>query len=310
MKKSLFQLHIAVLMWGLTGVLGKLITLSAPVLVWYRMGLTALIIAGIISYQKKWIKIPKVDVKRIWGIGILFAFHWIAFYASIKLANASVALICLSSSGIFVAIFEPIINRTKFNKSELGLGALVILGMLLMYLIKPDEHTISKPMDNFELGLALGLIAAIISTAFTIFNKPFTAKYDAKNLVFHEMLSGWIFISLLAPLYLYFNDTEVLMPQGYEYIYLLILVYFCTVLAQSLCLSALKNLSSFTVAFAVNLEPLYGIILAFIVFKENEQLGLGFYLGMLLIALSVLLQVVTVIVKSKRLKKQHSIIKE
>lgn len=298
-------MHLAVLLWGFTGILGRLITLSAPVMVWYRMGLTALFIGIIISYRKLWQKLERKDVKKVIGIGLLFAVHWVAFYASIKLANASIALVCLSTASVFTAVLDPVINKKKINPIEIGLSLIAILGVYCIYIMYPAEEELNpkhQAMIDFPLGLGLGIIASIISAIFTVFNKPLAGKYEPRLLVFYEMLVGFIFLSLAAPLYIQQNPSEELIPLGWNILWVFCLVYFCTVLGQSLAMTALKQLSTFTVTFSVNLEPVYGIILAFIFFDEQEQLSAGFYLGMGLIALSVLLQVMLLIRNSKKQK--------
>lgn len=298
-------MHLAVLLWGFTGILGRLITLSAPVLVWYRMGLTALFIGIILSYRKLWQKISAPDLKKIIGIGLLFAVHWVAFYASIKLANASIALVCLSTASVFTAVLDPVLNRKKINPLEIGLSLIAILGVYFIYAMYPAAEgalPAKNAMLNFPLGLGLGILASVISAIFTVFNKPLTSKYEPRLLVFYEMLTGFVFLTLLAPWYLYQYPAEKMVPYDWDILWIFCLVYFCTVLGQSLAMSALKHLSTFTVTFSVNLEPVYGIILAFIFFKEHEQLSTGFYVGMGLIALSVLLQVTLLIRNSRKQK--------
>ncbi|RQO30503.1 EamA family transporter [Taibaiella sp. KBW10] len=298
-------MHLAVLLWGFTGILGRVITLSAPVLVWYRMGLTALFIGIILSYRKLWQKLERKDVKKVVGIGLLYAIHWVAFYASIKLANASIALVCLSTASVFTAVLDPILNKKKINPLEIGLSLIAILGVYCIYVMYPAEDELKpdkKAMLDFPLGLALGILASVISAIFTVFNKPLAGKYEPRLLVFYEMMIGFIFLTIVAPLYIYQNPAEPLIPFNWDIIWIFCLVYFCTVLGQSLAMTALKDLSTFTVTFSVNLEPVYGIILAFIFFDEQEQLSAGFYIGMGLIALSVLLQVSLLIRNSRKQK--------
>lgn len=294
-------MHLAVLLWGFTGVLGKLISLSAPVLVWYRMGLTALFLAIIIQYRHLWQKVSRKDMWRIVGIGLLFAIHWVMFYASIKLANASIALVCLSTASVFTAVIDPLLNRKKINPVEIGLSIIAIIGVYLIYALQGQEA--QHNMINFSLGLALGIGASIISAVFTVFNKPLTSKYEPRILVFYEMLTGFLFLSLLGPLYIFKNPEEPLLLQNMDIVWVLCLVYFCTVLGQSLAMSALRQLSSFTVSFTVNLEPLYGIIFAFVFLSEHKEVNWGFYAGVGVITLSVLLQTFLMIRNGRKLKK-------
>jgi drug/metabolite transporter (DMT)-like permease len=304
MKKSLVQMHIAVLLWGFTGVLGRAITLDAPVLVWYRMLLTALFLAIIVTSRKLWVPISKKHLAQLMLIGVLMGLHWVAFYGSIKLANISIALVCLSTASIFTPLVDPLINRSKYEIKELLLGSLAILGVYLIY-----------QLQQFSVwGIVSGVVAAFLSSVFTVLNKQIANKYPVRTMVFYEMSSGWLFITLLMPLlYLYSpnmqllpNSNNILGQLWYEndWIWLVILSLCCTVWAQSLALSALKKLSSFTATLSVNLEPIYGILLAFVFYNENreiifvkgtEQLNTGFLAGMGLIVLSVVLQMARVV---------------
>lgn len=297
-------MHIAVLLWGFTGVLGRAITLDAPVLVWYRMLLTALFLAIIVTSRKLWVPISKKHLAQLMLIGVLMGLHWVAFYGSIKLANISIALVCLSTASIFTPLVDPLINRSKYEIKELLLGSLAILGVYLIY-----------QLQQFSVwGIVSGVIAAFLSSVFTVLNKQIANKYPVRTMVFYEMSSGWLFITLLMPLlYLYSpnmqllpNSNNILGQLWYEndWIWLVILSLCCTVWAQSLALSALKKLSSFTATLSVNLEPIYGILLAFVFYNENreiifvkgtEQINTGFLAGMGLIVLSVVLQMARVV---------------
>lgn len=303
MKRAFAQINIAVLLWGFTGILGKAISLSAPPLVWYRMSVAAVIMFLIITFRKEWIPISKKDIFKLIGIGILFSIHWVAFYASIKLANASIAMVCLATASVFTAVLDPLLNGRKFNKIELFLSFIAVAGVVCIYVLQPHNTGAEHQMVNFKLGLALGIAASVISAIFTVLNKPLADKYPARPLVFCEMTSGLIFLSMLAPFYIMHFPAEQLVPVGWDYLWIFLLAYCCTVWAQSLAMAALKNLSPFTVTLSVNLEPVYGIILAFLIFKENAQLGYGFYIGMALIFISLMLQIGVTIRRSRKNKK-------
>lgn len=275
-------MHVAVLLWGFTGVLGKAIDLSAPVLVWYRMLLTALIMAAILYYRRMWVPIAKKDMRQLALVGVLMALHWIGFYGSIKFANASIALVCLSTASIFTSLLDPFVNKSKHDPMELLIGAIALAGVYLIYQFQ----------QFYGLGILFGIIAAILSSVFTVLNKRIAHKYPARTMVFYEMGTGWLFISLVMPLQFIYDSTTKVVPSAYDWLWLVILSLCCTVWSQSLALNALKKISSFTATLSVNLEPVYGILLAFFIFHENEQLGTGFYLGMLLIIVSVILQMV------------------
>lgn len=302
MKRGFAQINLAVLLWGFTAILGKAISLSAPVLVWYRMILSAGILLIIITFRKGWPKIGKKDYLRLILVGILFSIHWIAFYASVKLANASIAVVCLASASVFTAVLDPLFNGRKFIKEELLLSFLAVIGVFCIYAFHSESTNKALPMVNFKLGLLLGLLASVIASLFSVLNKPLAEKYPARPLVFWEMLGGLIFLSILAPFYLLNQPQAQLLPVGLDYLWIIIMAYCCTVWAQSLAMASLKTLSAFTVSLSVNMEPIYGIILAFLIFKENNQLGYGFYVGMAFIFTSIILQIVITIRRSKRIR--------
>ncbi|WP_118951145.1 DMT family transporter [Taibaiella helva] len=300
MKRAFAQIHLAVLLWGFTGVLGKAISLSAPVLVWYRMIITAAILAFIVSQRKEWVKFTRPDLRRIVGIGMMYAVHWVAFYASIKYANASIAMVCLATASVFTALLDPLLNKGRFNKVEILLSFMAVGGVYCIYALQPRHQDTAHPMANFELGVLLGVVASVISAIFTVLNKPLAEKYPPRTLVFYEMSTGLLFLCLLAPFYILQQPDEALLPHGLDYLWIFLLSYCCTVWGQSLAMSALKRLSAFTITLSVNLEPVYGIILAFLIFRENDQLGAGFYLGMGLIFTSLMLQVALLMRRSSK----------
>lgn len=291
MKKALIQMHLAVLLWGFTGVLGRAIFLDAPLLVWYRMLLTFLFMALILTWRRQWISIQRQDLLQLVAVGCLMGLHWIAFYGSIKLANASIALVCLSTASVFTALLDPFVNKSKRDNVEIILGLLALTGVYCIY----------RFQQFFGMGILLGVIAALLSAVFTVLNKRIANKYPARTMVFYEMGTGWLFISLLLPLQFYFFPGTSFLPrvgaQWYnnDWLWLIVLSLCCTVWAQSLALNALKQLSSFTVTLSVNLEPVYGILLAIFFYKENQDLNAGFYIGMGLICLSVALQMLRII---------------
>lgn len=296
MKKALLQMHLAVLLWGFTGVLGRAITLDAVVLVWYRMLFTAVFMAVILGYRKQWVPIARKDRKLLLVIGSLIAIHWVAFYGSIKLANASIALVCLSTASIFTSLTEALLQRKKPDGVEVGIGLLAIAGVAVMYSLPANHQDAAVAvLPNRNLGIVLGVAAAAISAVFTVLNKRVANRYPARTLVFYEMSTGWLLICLFLPWHGYTSAVVHWLPLGWDWLWLLVLSLCCTVWAQSLALQALKHISSFTSTLSVNLEPLYGIALAFLFFQENNELSTGFYLGMTLILLSVLWQMLRVL---------------
>jgi len=298
-------MHAAVLLWGFTGVLGRAISLDFPVLVWYRMLMTAIFVAIIITYRKQWTHILPKDKWTLIGVGILIGLHWVAFYGAIKFSNASVALVCLSTASIFTSILDPLINKSRWQPLELLLGMFTLSGIFFIYFLDAQPSHSSVPTAITPTGLLLGIIAAFLSSVFTVLNKRVANRYPSRVMVFWEMSSGWLFISLaiavvmlsggeqwlLNPSRLAMHGALLphlqLLPVSYDWLWIIILALCCTVWAQSLALYALKKLSSFTLTLSVNLEPVYGIILAFLLFQENKELGKGFYIGVSIIMASV-----------------------
>lgn len=303
MKKALIQMHVAVLLWGFTGALGKMITLDAGVLVWYRMLISAIVLAIIITLQKAWPKIAKKDWRKLLLIGPLFAIHWVFYFLSIKLANASIAMICLALASVIVAILDPFFSKTKMNVTNVVIGLVAVLGVGVIYFFQTDNQDPNAVMVNFDWGVIFGIIAAVISAFFTLVNKTIAPKYKAAPLVFYEMLFGFILLTILSPIYISYYDITHLVPTSIDWLWLGILAVFCTVIAQSLVMSALQKLDPFTVSLSVNIEPVYGIIIAFIFLQENKQLNWATYVGMAIITIAVLGQMkMEQVARKKQLK--------
>lgn len=284
MKKALIQLNIAVFLWGFTGVLGRLISLNEGLLVWWRMFLTVLTLLALRFIQKEFERIPIRDALKIGGVGALVAIHWVAFYGSIKMANVSIALTCMAAGGVFTAIFEPLAFRRKIDIKEVLLGVLALVGISLIFHFNP----------KFKWGIIVGIISILIAVVFSIFNKKLVGKFSAKTISLYELGGGWLAWTLLLPVYWYFIPSETFLPQGMDWVWLLIMAWFCTVLSVNLSLQALKHISAFTQNLTLNLEPIYGILLAFVIFQENKDLSPGFYWGFGLIALAVALQMLRI----------------
>ena len=290
MKKAFIQLHIAVLLAGLTGVLGKLISLNEGLLVWYRLLLTAPSLWLLALLRKQDVRIAKRDVWRIFGIGGIAALHWVAFYGSIKYSNVSVSLLCFSAIGFFTAIIEPLILRHRVDVVELLLGLLVIVGIFFIFQVDP----------HFKTGIIIGLVSALLGSLFPVLNKRILMRVSPENVTLYELSGGFLVLTTLMPLYLWLFPAPSLLPGWQDLGWLLILAWACTVLAFNLSMSALQKISAFTVNLSYNLEPVYGILLAFLLFREDKYLSGGFYVGFFLILLSIVLQ--TVRLRRKYLK--------
>jgi drug/metabolite transporter (DMT)-like permease len=290
LKKAFIRLHIAVLLAGLTGVLGKLISLNEGLLVWYRLLLTAPSLWLLALLRKQDVRIARRDVWRIFGIGGIAALHWVAFYGSIKYSNVSVSLLCFSAIGFFTAIIEPLVLRHRVDVVELLLGLLVIVGIFFIFQVDP----------HFKTGIIIGLISALLGSIFPVLNKRILLRVSPENVTLYELSGGFLVLSALMPLYLWLFPAPSLLPGWQDLGWLLILAWACTVLAFNLSMSALQKISAFTVNLSYNLEPIYGILLAFLLFREDKYLSGGFYVGFFLILLSIVLQ--TVRLRRKYLK--------
>jgi drug/metabolite transporter (DMT)-like permease len=280
MKKPLLQLHAAVFLWGFTGVLGREIALNEGLLVWWRMCLTVVTLVVLRLVQKQFERINWKDAIQITLVGGLVALHWVCFYGSIKYSNVSIALTCLSSLGFFTAFLEPIILKNKIDRIEVLLGFLSIVGIGLIFHFNP----------NYKIGIIIGIISALLSCLFSVFNKRLVGKFSAKTLSFYELSGGWLVWTIILPFYLYVFPAASFFPDAKDWKWLLILSWLCTIVAVNLSFNALKHISAFTQNLTLNLEPVYGIILAFAIYKENEHLSPGFYYGFAIITLVVALQ--------------------
>jgi drug/metabolite transporter (DMT)-like permease len=282
--KAFLQLHAAVFLAGFTGVLGRLIELNEGWLVWYRMLLSSLLLLLIFFIRKQSIRTERKYLLQCVGIGALIALHWVFFYGSVKYANVSIALVCFAATGSFTAFLEPLLHKRRLDLVEVLLGLLVLLGIYLIFHFDVQYKT----------GILLGVAAAFLSALFPIFNKRLIQHIPAANLTLYELGGGWLMLSLLLPLYLQFSPAEKYIPSLNDWFWLLMLALFCTVLAFQLSVNALKKISPFTANLTYNLEPVYGILLAFLLYNENKDLGKGFYWGILLIVASVVIQTVRV----------------
>lgn len=290
MKKAFIQLHIAVFLAGFTAILGKLITLHEGMLVWYRMLITAVTLMAILYFRKELQRLSLKNTFKLFGVGAIVALHWVTFYGSIKYSNVSVSLTCLSAIGFFTAFLDPIIMRRRIDIVEIFLGALAIAGIYLIFDFYPE----------YKLGILFGIISALLASLFPIFNKDLLKQFSARTVTLYEMCGGFIALTFILPLYLKMFPAKYYLPTTSDWLWLLVLAWICTVFTFILALNALKKISPFTANLAYNLEPVYGIILAFIIFHENKYLSAGFYYGLGLILLAVILQMARVMIIARK----------
>jgi drug/metabolite transporter (DMT)-like permease len=297
LKKAFLQLHFAVILAGFTAILGKLITLNEGLLTAYRMFLTVVILALILYFKKQLKKLSWKNTLTLFGVGAIISLHWVSFYGSIKYANVSVSVTCLSTIGFFTSLFEPLIRRRRVDFVEVFLGMLAIAGVYLIFNFYPEYKT----------GIIFGIISAMLASVFPIINKSLLNQFSPNTVTLYEMSGGFIALCFILPIYLQFFPAEYLVPTAKDWLWLLILAGVCTVFAFNLSLHALKHISAFTTNLTYNFEPVYSIILAFIIFKENKFLGPGFYFGFALILLAVSLQMLRIYYERKKQKSKKAI---
>ncbi|NBP05150.1 MAG: DMT family transporter [Bacteroidetes bacterium] len=290
--KALTYLHIAVFLWGFTAILGKLISYNSLNLVWHRMLITAVVYFCIPAVWKGVSGLSRKDWLIFLGIGVIVALHWLTFYGSIKLGNsASVTLACLGSASFFSAVIDPLINRKRMRMQELLMGLLVIVGILIIHdalSTAPANHT------DYTGAIATGIVSAALAALFTALNKRNIERASSLSISAIEMLSGAVLLSVVFPMMADAHATWIpgFNPEqgNYDLLWILLLALVCTNLTFYLGTFALKEISAFTANLSVNLEPIYGIVLGALIFKEHTALNLEFYLGAAMILVSVFLQ--------------------
>jgi len=275
--KAQWQIHFCVILWGFTAILGKLITLQALALVWWRMLIVVGALALVPTVWRGLRAKPLRLIAAYAGIGCLVALHWLTFYAAIKLANASVAATCMGVGPAFLALVEPWLTGRRFDARELALGVLVIPGVVLVAGGVPA---------SMHLGLGVGILSALLVALFGALNKRLVEHADPLTVTGVELGAGTLLLTALAPL-LPHDGPLLPIPDLHDLILLLILSIGCTLLPYTVALAALRKLSAFYVQLATNLEPIYAIALAIVLLGEQRELGLMFYLGVAIILLSV-----------------------
>lgn len=279
MKENLTRyqilLHITVLVFGLTGIFGKLISLDGLSLVWYRMMFASIGLFLLFFITRSKIDFHWKKILPLIGIGILVALHWLTFYISIKTSNVSIAVACLASGTLFAAFMEPLFMKTKFSILEIVLGLCVIIAI----------YMITKAEFHYASGIFIGLLSAFLSSLFATLNKKIIHRYDTFTMSSVEMVSGFLFLTIV--MFFYQPDTFTTSISNSDLIWLLILASICTVFPFWSINQVLRKLSAFHVILAINLEPVYSIILAIFLFNEHQELGFWFYLGTAIILFSV-----------------------
>ena len=275
--RAWLQIHFCVLLWGFTAILGKAITLAALPLVWWRMLLVSVALLVVPAFWKGLARLPLRQVATFAGIGVVVSLHWLTFYSAIKLSNASVAATCMALAPVLIAVMEPFIVGSRFELRELIFGIAVVPGVALV---------VGGTPVAMRAGIAVGVTSAFFVAIFGSLNKRFIHHGDALCITGLEMGAGAIFLGAISPL-LPKSDRAFVLPGRHDAVLLFILALVCTLLPFALSLVALRHLTAFTTGLAVNMEPVYAILLAMIFFNEQRELGGSFYLGVAIVFLIV-----------------------
>jgi drug/metabolite transporter (DMT)-like permease len=271
-------LHITILIFGLTGVLGKLITTDSYLLVWYRVGIALVCLLAYFWATKFSLKVAKKELFRILLVGVVIAVHWVTFFEAIKQSNVSVALVCFSSSTLFTAILEPLYFKRRIKPYELIFGVLIIVGLYFIF--------------SFELKYLVGMVLSVFSAAlaswFTVLNGVLIKKTKAKIISFYELLGAFIIVSIYL-LIANKGDLSQFAVPAEDLKWLLILGTLCTAFAFIVSVEVMKKLSPYTVTISINLEPIYSIILALLIWPESETMSFGFYMGTIIVIATIFL---------------------
>lgn len=276
--RNQLHLHVIVFIWGFTAILGELITLNALPLVFTRIAIAVSVILIYLKFKKKNLAISRKDMLRFFLFGFIIAIHWLTFFHAIKISNISITLACISTGAFFTSILEPIFYKRKFILYEVLLGCMVVAGLLLIFQFE----------TQYKMGILVALTSAFLSATFSIINGKLANSYDSVVISFYELLGGLFILAC----FLVFQDgfkPSNFNFQGYDYLWIGILGTICTAYPFIATINIMKYLSPYTVMLTINLEPIYGILLAVFLFKDQEKMTPAFYFGALIILSTVLL---------------------
>jgi drug/metabolite transporter (DMT)-like permease len=286
LKTSLFRLHFIVLLWGFTALFGKLVQADAVVLVFYRMFFAAVFLYIFLRFvRKNSMKVPQKIFFRLLGIGGLLALHWLCFFYSIKISNVSIALSCLALSTLFASFLEPLIFKRKIDWTEVVIGIIIVICISLIF----------KVEFKYKTGILVGIICSFFGTLFSVMNGKMYGKTSSGNIIFYEIFGGWAIISIFFTFTGQIFHINEISYRDLALIALLASVFTAFPMFESVNL--MKYISPFTLILTVNLEPVYGIILAFFIFGESEKMSSVFYIASLVMIVAI---VINGILKTKK----------
>lgn len=277
--KDYLQLHFIILIWGFTAILGLYISVSSLALVFYRTLIASALLVVVLWLKGKNFQISRKELLKILGTGVLIALHWIFFFGSAKISNASVCLAGMTTTTLWTSLLEPIWLRRKISTFEIALGLVIIGGLYVIFRFE----------FNHVLGLLMAVISAFLGTLFSLANARLIQRHDHWVITFYEMIGACITASLFLGFYMLYVPSQAfpVLPDMQDWLYLFLLGGVCTVYAYSIGVKLMKKFTPFAINLTINLEPVYGIMLAFFLFKKTEQMGTGFYIGTAIILLAV-----------------------
>lgn len=286
------NLHLVVLIWGFTAILGKLITIPVVEVVFYRTLIAVITLYFLIRWRGIDFHIGGKNLVGILGTGALIGMHWILFFLAARVSNVSICLAGMATTSLWTSLIEPIFTKTKIKFYEPVLGIIAIIGISVVFDAVVDQW----------LGFFLAVISALLSAVFTVLNGKLVKHFNHFTITMYEMAGAWIICLIFLPLYAYLITGQgiQLALHGMDFIYLLVLGLICTVFAYSLSVKLMHRLTAFTINLTVNLEPVYGILLALLIFKDQEKMGTNFYIDTSIILISVLLYP---LIRNKKFKK-------
>lgn len=275
-----FKLHFIVFLWGFSAILGKLVTIPAVEMIFYRSIIAAIGMGIVILSTKGTFKINGDQFVKLILIGFIVSLHWLCFFGSARVANVSVSLVGFATNSLWAALLEPWFNRTRLKKYEVLLGLIVLTGLYIIFSFD----------FQYRLGLLFGVLAGFTSALFSVFNSKMVKSVPARTITFYEMTGVFIGTALFLPVYQYTwaDDNQLqLAPAPMDWLYIGLLAGVCSVYAYTVAVDLMKRVSVFMIQLSLNLEPLYGIVMAVIIFREKEKMNLNFYMGTLLIMAAV-----------------------
>ncbi len=293
--KDQINLHFIVFVWGFTAILGKFISIDALALVFNRTAITSVAIGLYLLLRRKSFQANSRDLLFMWLCGVLIAVHWITFFGAIKIANISITLAGISTGALWTALLNPILTKSKIDWTELGLGLLVILGIVIVFYEEPNSASLERyslgslSFTNFQIGLIIALFSAMLSASFSILNKKLVSRYPRPiQVTFWEL--SFAFLSILIYQLIFGTDNLMsLWASSYSnLLFLAILALLCTAYPFIKSVELLKRMSPFSVMLAINLEPVYGILLAALFFGATESMNPQFYIGVVIILTTVI----------------------